>query len=74
MPLERWLGFLATTVVILFAVMLFRNAFDKGTLVIDNKDICYGKITRMGYPAKFECEDGRVIYNPMNYQIRDTRR
>ena len=61
----------------LFGAFVLWVAMDdegEGALVIDGQEVCMGEMEFRGAKTRFECEDGRIIYNPTNYQIVKKRR
>ncbi len=61
----------------LFGAFILYLALDdegEGALVIDGKEVCVGEMDFRGAKTRFECDDGRIIYNPTNYQIVKKRR
>ena len=61
----------------LFGAFILYLALDdsgEGALVIDGQEVCVGEMDFHGVKTRFECDDGRIIYNPTNYQIVKKRR
>ena len=41
-----------------------------GTLYIDGKAICNGTLYRRNCIPRFECSNGRIIQNPINFEVK----
>lgn len=71
---DFWFSMVMAGLFCAFILWLALDDEGEGALVIDGQEVCVGEMDFRGAKTRFECDDGRIIYNPTNYQIKKKRR
>ena len=71
---DLWFTIVMVGLFCAFLLYLEMDDEGEGALVIDGQEVCVGEMSFRGAKTRFECDDGRIIYNPTNYQIKKKRR
>ena len=71
---DFWFSIVIIGLFLAFILWLEMDDSGEGALVIDGQEVCVGEMDFRGVKTRFECDDGRIIYNPTNYQIKKKRK